>query len=489
MKKLAFIVPYDEKTITDFTAHLEYFLQKYNKGTNWYKICFIKQKSNRPLNLGKIFNIGFSIYQDNFDYFCFHENDFIPISEECDYQLVDEPTNGVNGVKQINFGEHQDISDFSDFELPYDEYYGGVISCNKKDFLKLNGFSNNYWGYGCYDKDFLNRMIVNDFPMITHIEKPLQKTFITLDGTKSFVKIPCDKKRLTHVTDKNFTLSLWFRVNDFPKYGSDTDTNRCEYFLFGRSGYHLGISITHDCKLKSTIWNYKRQPIKCDTKIRTDIWYNVSVVVSSEKKYLKMFVNGKLVSESKVDGSLYKYGDSNYHIGVGNPTANSWRNFFKGDISEVGIWDESLDENEIKSIFDNGVVNKKGNFSITTPCGFWNFKSGYGNMTFDISGNNNHGYFSSIEFGKKFVKSSTERYLPYRSNGYYAYLTEDGKLKELFNYNLTQDKQIMKNKKVLANKLSNFEKSMQTDGLSTTQFRIIGRDNFKDNHEIIEVML
>ena len=24
-------------------------------------------------------------------------------------------------------------------------------------------------------KDFLNRMIVNDFPMITHIEKPLQK--------------------------------------------------------------------------------------------------------------------------------------------------------------------------------------------------------------------------------------------------------------------------------------------------------------------------
>ena len=68
------------------------------------------------------------------------------------------------------------------------------------------------------------------------------------------------------------------------------------------------------------------------------------------------------------------------------------------------------------------------------------------------------------------------------------YLTEDGKLKELFNYNLTQDKQIMKNKKVF-NKLSNFEKSMQTDGLSTTQFRIIGRDNFKDNHEIIEVML
>ena len=47
----------------------------------------------------------------------------------------------------------------------------------------------------------------------------------------------------------------------------------------------------------------------------------------------------------------------------------------------------------------------------------------------------------------------------------------------------------MKNKKVLANKLSNFEKSMETDGLSTTQFRIIGRDNFKDNHEIIEVML
>ena len=34
------------------------------------------------------------------------------------------------------------------------------------------------------------------------------------------------------MTDKNFSISLWFNVKDVPK--ALTDNNRCEYFLFGR---------------------------------------------------------------------------------------------------------------------------------------------------------------------------------------------------------------------------------------------------------------
>ena len=69
--------------------------------------------------------------------------------------------------------------------------------------------------------------------------------------------------------------------------GDSVDTNRCEYFLFGRSGYHLGLSITHDCKLKSTIWNKKRQPIKCDT-IKTGHLVNGFIVVSVDMEEYKM---------------------------------------------------------------------------------------------------------------------------------------------------------------------------------------------------------
>ena len=64
----------------------------------YYKLCFLKQKSNRPLNKGKLFNIGFSLLKNQFDYFCFHDIDLIPVSDECDYSHSDKPTSLIRGL-------------------------------------------------------------------------------------------------------------------------------------------------------------------------------------------------------------------------------------------------------------------------------------------------------------------------------------------------------------------------------------------------------
>lgn len=37
--------------------------------------------------------------------------------------------------------------------LPYNEYFGGVSMFSHDQFLKINGFSNDYWGYGGEDDD------------------------------------------------------------------------------------------------------------------------------------------------------------------------------------------------------------------------------------------------------------------------------------------------------------------------------------------------
>ena len=63
----------------------------------------------------------------------------------------------------------------------------------------------------------------------------------------------------------------------------------------------------------------------------------------------------------------------------------------------------------------------------------YSFDCGYDNIIFDISGNNNHGYFSSIVIGKKLIKSSNERYLPYRSNGYFGYIGDIENLQNIQN--------------------------------------------------------
>ena len=67
----------------------------------------MKQKSNRPLNKGKLFNIGYMLNKDKFDYFCFHDSDLIPISDECDYQYEEKPISLVGMRNKIIFGDQE----------------------------------------------------------------------------------------------------------------------------------------------------------------------------------------------------------------------------------------------------------------------------------------------------------------------------------------------------------------------------------------------
>lgn len=41
--------------------------------------------------------------------------------------------------------------------LPYAGYFGGVSGLSKSQFLKINGFPNEYWGWGGEDDDIFNR--------------------------------------------------------------------------------------------------------------------------------------------------------------------------------------------------------------------------------------------------------------------------------------------------------------------------------------------
>lgn len=41
--------------------------------------------------------------------------------------------------------------------LPYVQYFGGVSALSKQQFLTINGFPNNYWGWGGEDDDIFNR--------------------------------------------------------------------------------------------------------------------------------------------------------------------------------------------------------------------------------------------------------------------------------------------------------------------------------------------
>lgn len=141
MKKLAIIVPFRnrEEHLSQFVPHMEKFLKDENIP---FEILIIEQGDKKEFNRAKLLNIGYAEFPD-FDYYAFHDVDMLPV--DSDYSYVKGPTHLASRAEQF------------DFKLPYDGYFGGVTLFDKESFLKINGYSNEYWGWGAEDDDVLLR--------------------------------------------------------------------------------------------------------------------------------------------------------------------------------------------------------------------------------------------------------------------------------------------------------------------------------------------
>lgn len=146
MQKLSIIVPYRNRK-----SHLEEFvpyMEKYLSGEEIdYSIFIIEQADDKPFNRAKLLNVGFK-ESESFDYFAFHDVDMLPL--DSDYSYPDGPTHLASEVEQF------------DWNLPYDGYFGGVTLFDKESFVKINGYANEYWGWGAEDDDVLSRCAINE---------------------------------------------------------------------------------------------------------------------------------------------------------------------------------------------------------------------------------------------------------------------------------------------------------------------------------------
>jgi GT2 family glycosyltransferase len=157
VKKLGIIIPYRdrEEHLKKFIPHMINFL----KNKLLYSILVIEQANNLPFNRAKLLNIGFDQLKDSCDYFCFHDIDMLPISKECDYSEI-------NGVCKLSYY----VSQFNFVPRPPDEL-GGVTLIDKDSFLSVNGYRNDYFGWGLEDNDFALRCKTKSIPFNIRIGK------------------------------------------------------------------------------------------------------------------------------------------------------------------------------------------------------------------------------------------------------------------------------------------------------------------------------
>jgi N-terminal region of glycosyl transferase group 7/N-terminal domain of galactosyltransferase len=136
-KRMAVIVPYRDRPehLRAFVPHMRQFLG--SVGGIDATIHVVEQLDPCWFNRGKLLNCGFRIAEDGADYFVFHDVDYLPIS--ADYGWVDRPTRLIwHGLV---------------LREDYARFFGAVVALNKEQFRLVNGFSNDYWGWGPEDVD------------------------------------------------------------------------------------------------------------------------------------------------------------------------------------------------------------------------------------------------------------------------------------------------------------------------------------------------
>lgn len=151
MKNLAVIIPYRnrENNKKIFIPYINEYLTSKNFS---FDIFLIEQKDTKAFNRAKLLNVGYSIssQKDQYESIVMHDIDMLPVN--VDYSASQIPTHLASKVEQFNW------------EIPYEFYFGGITLFPEKIFRQINGYSNNYWGWGAEDDDIFYRIQYSGIP-------------------------------------------------------------------------------------------------------------------------------------------------------------------------------------------------------------------------------------------------------------------------------------------------------------------------------------
>jgi hypothetical protein len=142
-QRACFIIPYRtrETHLNKFIPHLKQYLKA--KEYKNYCVKVIEQADNKPFNRAKLLNIGATLAVNDCDYFIFHDVDMLP--QTADYRYSTNPCHIATQASQFNN------------RMPYADYFGGVNIFDKHLFWSINGYSNEFWGWGGEDDELLLR--------------------------------------------------------------------------------------------------------------------------------------------------------------------------------------------------------------------------------------------------------------------------------------------------------------------------------------------
>ncbi len=523
--KLAIIVPYRDrqKQLNTFLPHMKKFLsrkaqQEWYGGSSAveanyldYDIFVIEQKDEYPFNRGMLINSCVKLIPEEYDYFVFQDVDLLPINDNIHYGYEEHPV-------------HMSSKFVKKIKLPYFEYIGGCLKISRKQFEKVNGFSNEYWGWGFEDLDLLTRMretkliklesyydtsnltennrydYVNVIPSKFKINRKF--TAFNFNGS-NYIKV-LDNKRITDITHGSFSMSAWFNPQ------LDPEIHRCSkenpISILSRAGFHTGIQIIDifDNAVLVRCMGFTEDNVdnKDDNFTQEFVlpmnkWRHVSFIIDDKNKEIQIYLDGILLDGSnqniKYENDL-KFYETSYFIGSSYENQGN----FVGQIGEPCWFDYALTPDEVKLLYDKNPSEHSWTHFYDEPSMYFPFDQIYNNMVFDSSFNHSNGKIHNFDDSNKLVEEISVNLgaiikIPKKLNGKFKCLTKD-KMKnikqtmKLANIEYFEDPDIQENFKFFHELVKDLKVLSVEDGMSNIKFKFLNEKKYK-NATFIQIAL
>ena len=475
--RLAIIVPYTEdrkEEMYSFVGHMDYFLKdKVN-----YDIHLINQKdADIFFNYGKLCNIGFDITSNDYDYFIFHDVNILPKQESCNYLNEYWPTHMCPNLK------------------PYPHWIGGAFKITKENFVKVNGFSNDYWGgvfhwpdfhyrlnkHGLlpfkkfFSKEIYKKHQLNDVKEISTEIKKIAYPFKTSEDNCAFIK---SNKELDYMFDDSFTISINVFIND------NQFQDAC---IYGKEGYNMGLYIMRNEAIVFQMWDMDNQ--------LHQIWYPhtnlknkwTNITFRANKKYKEsinigdLFIDGKKVASMTLPIDLLDY--TGKDLWIGNLL---FKNAFRGKMSDFLIFDYALEDSEIERLYLEGYkTNDNINTTFEAVLDI-SFNKKFGDFFVDNSSNHMNARVISTglhyDIEKEEYNLSYETNMPEYSNGRFEILENSKKFSNLDVYNWDEkDENFLENEKMYFEEIASGKLNTNKFGLNTLSYDLHSTTEIKKN--------
>ncbi|CAL8399687.1 unnamed protein product [Boreogadus saida] len=218
-QSVAILVPQRsrEKHLLYLLHHLHPFLQRQQLH---YAIYVIQQAGHATFNRAKLLNVGYleALKDHAWDCFIFHDVDLVPENDHNLYTCDSQPKHMVVGRNATGY------------KLRYKGYFGGVTALTKEQFKRVNGFPNNYWGWGGEDDDLRIRVELQGMKIVRPPPEVARYTMV-LHKRDSGNEVNSDRMRLL-----GRTAQVWRKDG----------LNSCSYRTLSVERQSLYVNITAD---------------------------------------------------------------------------------------------------------------------------------------------------------------------------------------------------------------------------------------------------